>query len=74
MAETATNLSENATSEPTPVAGQKINSFKVGWLFVHEYYTILNKEPWRLHCFYGRNSILIRGNEGQKVMPIVGEQ
>ncbi|RIB05893.1 hypothetical protein C2G38_2218427 [Gigaspora rosea] len=74
MAETATNLSENATTEPTPVAGQKINSFKVGWLFVHEYYTILNKEPWRLHCFYGRNSILIRGNEGQKVMSIVGEQ
>ncbi|CAG8662459.1 3553_t:CDS:10, partial [Gigaspora rosea] len=28
MAETATNLSENATTEPTPVAGQKINSFK----------------------------------------------
>ncbi|CAG8580025.1 2752_t:CDS:2 [Acaulospora morrowiae] len=78
MAATATSPTNATTQTPAasrgPSAGQKVNASEVGWLFVHEYYTFLNKEPSRLHCFYGRKSTLIHGTEGEPVKPIQGEK
>ncbi|KAJ1558344.1 hypothetical protein HK405_013889, partial [Cladochytrium tenue] len=36
-----------------------------GWLFVQEYYTFLNKEPHKLHCFYDAKSSFIHATEGE---------
>ena len=82
MAATAIQNTNNATNS-TPAAqtgidgppvGQKINASEVGWLFVHEYYTFLNKDPSRLHCFYGQKSTLIHGTEGETVTLSQGEK
>ncbi|KAJ3328417.1 hypothetical protein HDU76_010012, partial [Blyttiomyces sp. JEL0837] len=43
----------------------KVNCYEVGWLFVQEYYTFLNKEPHKLHCFYNSKSSFIHGTEGE---------
>ncbi|KAF9217372.1 hypothetical protein BGZ59_004682 [Podila verticillata] len=40
---------------------------EVGMMFAHEYYTFLNKEPSRLHCFYNKNSTLSHGLQGESV-------
>ncbi|KAG0339153.1 hypothetical protein BG000_002740 [Podila horticola] len=40
---------------------------EVGMMFAHEYYTFLNKEPSRLHCFYNKNSTLSHGLQGENV-------
>jgi len=47
---------------------------EVGWQFVPQYYTFVNKEPHRLHCFYNKNSTFIHGNEGEDVKPCFGQQ
>lgn len=50
-----------------------VSKDEVGWLFVQEYYTILNKEPARLHLFYTKKSTLVHGNEGESVRPCIGQ-
>lgn len=40
------------------------SSQDVGLIFVREYYTFLNKKPNRLHAFYSKDSLLVRGDEG----------
>jgi len=47
---------------------------EVGWQFVPQYYTFVNKEPHRLHCFYSKNSTFIHGTEGEEVKPCYGQQ
>ncbi|KDR80031.1 hypothetical protein GALMADRAFT_208255 [Galerina marginata CBS 339.88] len=47
---------------------------EVGWQFVPQYYTFVNKEPHRLHCFYNKNSTFIHGTEGEDVKPCYGQQ
>jgi len=47
---------------------------EVGWQFVPQYYTFVNKEPHRLHCFYNKNSTFTHGNEGEDVKPCFGQQ
>ncbi|KAI8615958.1 hypothetical protein BC830DRAFT_1120093 [Chytriomyces sp. MP71] len=42
-------------------------AYEVGWLFVQEYYTFLNKEPSKLHCFYNSKSSFIHGTEGDSL-------
>ncbi|CAG8437891.1 7510_t:CDS:2 [Diversispora eburnea] len=69
-----TNTQTTTVAGGGPSAGQKVNTSEVGWLFVHEYYTFLNKEPSRLHCFYGGKSTLIHGYEGEQVKPCQGEK
>ncbi|CAJ0648253.1 15808_t:CDS:2 [Entrophospora sp. SA101] len=59
---------ENHTSSPTTT-----NIMEIGWLFVHEYYVFLNKQPSHLHRFYGKNSCLIHGIEGESVKTLFGE-
>ncbi|RKO93948.1 hypothetical protein BDK51DRAFT_18648, partial [Blyttiomyces helicus] len=43
----------------------QVDSFEVGWLFVQEYYTFLNREPSKLHCFYNKKSCFSHGHEGE---------
>ncbi|KAF8903358.1 hypothetical protein CPB84DRAFT_1774662 [Gymnopilus junonius] len=47
---------------------------EVGWQFVPQYYTFVNKEPHRLHCFYNKNSTFIHGTEGEEVKACHGQQ
>ncbi|KAL1921024.1 uncharacterized protein VTP21DRAFT_11659 [Calcarisporiella thermophila] len=74
------NVNGPATAVSTPngaSSGQtqdKILPFEVGWMFVHEYYTFLNREPERLHCFYSKKSSMIRGIEGESVKQCHGQQ
>lgn len=47
---------------------------EVGWQFVPQYYTFVNQDPGRLHCFYNKNSTFIHGTEGEEVKPCFGQQ
>lgn len=39
-----------------------------------QYYTFVNKDPARLHCFYTKKSTLIHGVEGEDSQPCYGQQ
>lgn len=52
----------------------KITSQDVGLIFAREYYTFLNKKPSRLHAFYGADSLLVRGDEGESVPIFKGQE
>ncbi|KAI9463013.1 hypothetical protein F5148DRAFT_1211942 [Russula earlei] len=47
---------------------------EVGWQFVPQYYTHVNKSPHRLHCFYNKTSTFIHGTEGEDGTPCFGQQ
>ena len=47
---------------------------EVGWQFVPQYYTFVNKEPHRLHCFYNKTSTFTHGTEGEEVKACHGQQ
>jgi hypothetical protein len=53
---------------------EKLNSEDVGLIFAREYYTFLNKKPNRLHAFYGADSLLVRGDEGETVPMLKGQE
>ncbi|KJA23123.1 hypothetical protein HYPSUDRAFT_40269 [Hypholoma sublateritium FD-334 SS-4] len=65
-------------SSSTPATGAAQHSSvipsEVGWQFVPQYYTFVNKEPHRLHCFYNKNSTFIHGTEGEDMKPCFGQQ
>ena len=46
---------------------------EVGWQFVSQYYTFVNKQPNRLHCFYTKNSAFVHGTEGEDGRPCYGQ-
>ena len=46
----------------------------VGEVFAHEFYTFLNKEPSRLHCFYNKNSTMSHGYQGETIQVFNGQQ
>lgn len=52
----------------------KVNVYDVSWAFVPQYYTFMNKQPDRLHCFYTKNSTFIHGTEGEDGKPCYGQQ
>ncbi|KAI8843327.1 hypothetical protein BJ741DRAFT_704569 [Chytriomyces cf. hyalinus JEL632] len=57
----------NHEAKQAPPAAPVISNasaYEVGWLFVQEYYTFLNKNPTKLHCFYNSKSSFIHGTEG----------
>lgn len=58
----------NATSKTSVVPSE------VGWQFVPQYYTFVNKQPHRLHCFYTKNSTYVHGTEGEDLKPCHGQQ
>lgn len=47
---------------------------EVGWQFVSQYYTFVNKQPHRLHCFYTKNSTYLHGVEGEDLTACHGQQ
>lgn len=47
---------------------------EVGWLFVPQYYTFLNNDPSKLHCFYSKRSTLVHGIEQEEVPLCIGQQ
>ncbi|KIP12122.1 hypothetical protein PHLGIDRAFT_124304 [Phlebiopsis gigantea 11061_1 CR5-6] len=51
-----------------------VNPSEVGWQFVPQYYTFVNKQPGRLHCFYTKTSTFIHGTEGEDDKPCYGQQ
>ncbi|KAG0200105.1 hypothetical protein BGX28_006745 [Mortierella sp. GBA30] len=52
---------------PAPATNEgAVASHEVGMMFVHEYYTFLNKEPSRLHCFYNKQSTMSHGVQGEE--------
>ncbi|KAI0918626.1 hypothetical protein AcW1_009532 [Taiwanofungus camphoratus] len=54
--------------------GTTVNPSEVGWQFVPQYYTFVNKQPNRLHCFYTKASTFIHGTEGEDGKPCYGQQ
>ncbi|KAK9493494.1 hypothetical protein V1508DRAFT_86749 [Lipomyces doorenjongii] len=73
---TVDNVETNGATavEATEKEPDAISQEEVGWLFVQSYYTYMNKEPHRLHQFYTRKSIMVHGNEGERVSALVGQQ
>ncbi|PPQ86640.1 hypothetical protein CVT25_006824 [Psilocybe cyanescens] len=65
-----------SSSTPNTTSSQHSNVVpsEVGWQFVPQYYTFVNKEPHRLHCFYNKNSTFIHGTEGEDMKPCFGQQ
>ena len=55
-------------------SAQRFDPSEVGWLFVQEYYTFMNREPARLHCFYNKKSTFLNGNEGDQTKTCFGQQ
>ena len=51
-----------------------VNPSEVGWQFVPQYYTFVNKQPNRLHCFYTKASTFVHGTEGEDVKACFGQQ
>ncbi|KAF9157469.1 hypothetical protein DFQ26_008704 [Actinomortierella ambigua] len=70
MTATATDAHAPATNG----AESKVNHSEVAFIFVQEYYTFMNKDPHRLHCFYAKDSAMVHGNEGEVTTPLHGQQ
>jgi len=47
------------------MSDKKFSPFEVSWLFVQEYYTIMNNSPEKLHQFYNKDSYYCNGSEGE---------
>ncbi|KAG9004328.1 hypothetical protein FRB94_006789 [Tulasnella sp. JGI-2019a] len=60
-------------SHPEPTAGRQVNPSEVGWQFVLQYYTLVNKQPNRIYCFYTKNSTFINGTEGEDAEACYGQ-
>ncbi|KAG8748077.1 hypothetical protein FRC12_013935 [Ceratobasidium sp. 428] len=64
----------SASPAPNPVPKTNVVPSEVGWQFVPQYYTFVNKQPHRLHCFYTKNSTYVHGVEGEDLKPSHGQQ
>ncbi|KAI1318201.1 hypothetical protein EDD11_007084 [Mortierella claussenii] len=76
MTAPTSNSSNNASSN-THVASTAVETkdpSEVGLVFAHEYYTFLNKDPSRLHCFYNKISTMSHGVQGEEVHIYQGQQ
>ncbi|CAE6395944.1 unnamed protein product [Rhizoctonia solani] len=63
-----------ASPAPNALAKSSVVPSEVGWQFVSQYYTFVNKQPHRLHCFYTKHSTYIHGVEGEDSTPCHGQQ
>ncbi|KAI5122099.1 hypothetical protein M0805_002221 [Coniferiporia weirii] len=72
----ALSSSDGKITPPAPSASAPASNIphEVGWQFVPQYYTFINKHPHRLHCFYKKNSTFIHGTEGEDGHPYHGQQ
>jgi hypothetical protein len=62
------------TANPATPAKRTLDPMEISWQFVQEYYTVLNKNPNRLHCFYNKNSTMLHGVETETVKQCQGQQ
>ncbi|KAF7763552.1 hypothetical protein Agabi119p4_8089 [Agaricus bisporus var. burnettii] len=62
-----------SSSIPSSTIHQNVVPSEVGWQFVPQYYTFVNKQPNRLHCFYTKSSTFVHGNEGEESKPCYGQ-
>ncbi|GAA5909824.1 hypothetical protein JCM6882_002687 [Rhodosporidiobolus microsporus] len=61
-------------TSPPPKGGDAVDSARIGWAFLSQYYSFLNKDPARLHCFYTKRSTLIHSTEGEDTQACYGQQ
>ena len=59
-------------TSPAEHSAQHMSS-AVGFQFVRQYYTVLNKDPPKLHCFYKKHSLFTHGDEGGQTEPVSGQ-
>lgn len=64
----------NTTPSNNDSSHNSVIPSEVGWQFVPQYYTYVNKSPNRLHCFYNKTSTFIHGTEGEDGTPCYGQQ
>ena len=64
----------NTTPSNNDSSHSNVIPSEVGWQFVPQYYTYVNKSPNRLHCFYNKTSTFIHGTEGEDGTPCYGQQ
>ncbi|SAM78740.1 related to Ras-GTPase-activating protein binding protein 2 [Ustilago bromivora] len=62
------NNNNNGATKPA------VQPSEVGWLFVTQYYTFLNQNPGRLHCFFTKKSTMVHGTEQEESSPCFGQQ
>lgn len=67
-------VASSSSSSSTATGKPAVQPSEVGWLFVPQYYTFLNQNPGRLHCFYTKKSTLIHGTEQEDEKPCFGQQ
>lgn len=67
-APTTSTQSPNVNSTDPKIANE------VGVVFAHEFYTFLNKDPARLHCFYNKHSTMSHGYQGEQIQVFSGQQ
>lgn len=72
-AEVNTQQPQQQLEQEGKQARRVMEPMEVGWQFVQEYYSILNREPSRLHRFYSNESFMIHGVEGETVKPCKGQ-
>ncbi|GAA5838250.1 hypothetical protein JCM11251_003441 [Rhodosporidiobolus azoricus] len=66
---------DGAEKTSTPPKGtDAVDSARIGWAFLSQYYSFLNKDPARLHCFYTKRSTLIHSTEGEDTQACYGQQ
>ena len=74
MSTSSASPAPTSNSTPSNISQQNVVPSEVGWQFVPQYYTFVNKQPNRLHCFYTKNSTFIHGTEGEDGRPCYGQQ
>lgn len=57
-------------SSTSAASSNIIKVSEIGMAFGREYYTVLSREPSRLHLFYAKNSTLLHADEGDLDTPI----
>ncbi|TKY89383.1 hypothetical protein EX895_001914 [Sporisorium graminicola] len=71
----SSSSSSAASSSAVAAAGKPaVQPSEVGWLFVTQYYTFLNQNPGRLHCFFTKKSTMVHGTEQEESSPCFGQQ
>ncbi|BGP15599.1 hypothetical protein JCM10213_004116 [Rhodosporidiobolus nylandii] len=65
---------DGADSSSNAKANDGIDSARIGWAFLSQYYSFLNRDPARLHCFYTKRSTLIHSTEGEDTTACYGQQ
>ncbi|WFD42396.1 hypothetical protein MPSI1_001039 [Malassezia psittaci] len=64
----------NGVSNGMPNSQAPTKAAEIAWTFVPQYYTCMNQNPSRLHCFYTKQSTLVHADEKEDAQPSYGQQ